>query len=61
VIIFSAISRAVPAYRADWRGILIRKTNPELEESVAGDLFDLGSPGAEYRERPAMSGTSLLD
>ncbi len=48
-------ARDVPAYREAWRGVLFRKTYPELEEIVARSrhVFPETFPGAEYRERPA--------
>lgn len=45
----------MPNYREAWRGVLFRKTYPELEELVARSrtIFSQTFPGAEYRERPA--------
>lgn len=47
--------RDVSAYGEDWRGVLFRKTYPELEELVARSraIYPSTFPGAEYRERPA--------
>ena len=48
-------ARDVPTYKEAWRGVLFRKTYPELEELVARSrlIFPETFPGAEYRERPA--------
>jgi len=48
-------ARDVPTYRADWRGVLFRKTFPELEELIARsrEIYPATFPGAIYRERPA--------
>lgn len=48
-------ARDVPTYKEAWRGVLFRKTYPELEELIARSriIFPQTFPGAEYRERPA--------
>lgn len=48
-------ARDVPEYREAWRGVLFRKTYPELEELVARSrvIFPQTFPGAKYHERPA--------
>lgn len=46
--------RDVSTYQEAWRGVLFRRTYPELEELIARSRVIYGSvPGAEYRERPA--------
>lgn len=48
-------ARDVSAYQEAWRGVLFRKTYPELEELVARSrvVYPATFPGAEYRERPS--------
>jgi hypothetical protein len=48
-------ARDVPTYREAWRGVLFRRTYPELEELIARSrtVYPETFPGAEYRERPA--------
>lgn len=42
----------VPRYGSAWRGILFRRTYPELEELISRskDIYPQWMPGAEYRE-----------
>lgn len=48
-------ARDVPEYRQHWRGVLFRRTYPELEELIARSrtIFPQTFRGATYRERPA--------
>jgi hypothetical protein len=52
-------ARDVPTYRANWRGVLFRRTYPELEELVARSrmIYPETFRGAVYRERPANEWT----
>lgn len=52
-------ARDVPTYRAAWRGVLFRRTYPELEELIARSrvIFPQTFRGATYRERPANEWT----